>query len=71
MTNTLELDIALKRAGITRLEAAKQLGISLTAFFNKLHNKTEFKASEIASLKKILNLSEEERDKIFFTCEVD
>ena len=71
MTNTLELDIALKRAGVTRLEVAKQLGISVTAFFNKLHNKTEFKASEIAILKKVLNISEEERDKIFFDCTVD
>lgn len=71
MTDTLELDIALKRAGFTRLEIAKKLGISAMAFFNKIHNKTEFKASEIASLKKILNLSDKERDKIFFACCVD
>lgn len=68
MTNTLELDYAIKRAGLDREKVAKILGIGITTLFNKLHNKVEFKASEIAKLKRLLNLSKEQRDMIFF-CE--
>ncbi len=71
MTNTLELEIAMKRAGISRPDVAKKLGISVMALFNKLHNKSEFRASEIAKLSNLLNLSSEQRDAIFFTYLVD
>ena len=65
MTNTLGLDYAIKRAGLDREKVAKILGIGITTLFNKLHNKVEFKASEIAKLKSLLNLSKEQRDMIF------
>ena len=71
MTNTLELDYAIKRARLDREKVAKLLGIGITTLFNKLHNKAEFKASEIAKLKSVLNLSAEQRDMIFFTNHVD
>ncbi len=71
MTNTLELDYAIKRAGLDREKVAKILGIGITTLFNKLHNKVEFKASEIAKLKSLLNLSKEQRDMIFFANNVD
>ena len=71
MTNTLELDYAIKRAGLDREKVAKILGISITTLFNKLHNKVEFKASEIAKLKSLLNLTKEQRDMIFFANNVD
>lgn len=71
MTNTLELDYAIKRAGLDREKVAKILGIGVTTLFNKLHNKVEFKASEIAKLKTLLNLSKEQRDMIFFANGVD
>jgi len=71
MTNTLELDYAIKRAGLDREKVAKILGIGITTLFNKLHNKVEFKASEIAKLKTLLNLSKEQRDMIFFANGVD
>ena len=66
MTDTLELDYAIKKAGLNRPAVAKFLGISMMALFNKIHNRTEFKASEIALLKEALHLSNEQRDKIFF-----
>ena len=71
MTNTLELDYAIKRAGLDREKVAKILGIGITTLFNKLHNKVEFKASEIVKLKSLLNLSKEQRDMIFFANNVD
>ena len=55
--------------GLNRAEVAKGLQISAMALFNKIHNKTEFKASEIEALKQALHLSNEQRDKIFFAAE--
>ena len=66
MTDALELDYAIKKAGLSRPEIAKVLGISMMSLFNKIHNRTEFKASEIAAMKQALHLSNEQRDKIFF-----
>ena len=65
MTDSLELDYAIKKAGLDRQKVAGLLGVSQMAFFNKIHNRTEFKASEIVALKEILNLSNEQRDLIF------
>ena len=71
MTDSLELDIAIKRAGIKRKDVADALGLTLTGFFNKLHNKTEFKLSEISAICSLLCLSSQQRDKIFFAANVD
>lgn len=72
MTDTLELEIAIKRAGLTKDEVAKKLNLSNMGFYQKLNNITEFKASEISRLYDILNLkSLEEQQRIFFKCEVD
>lgn len=66
MTDQIELDYAIKKAGLDRAEVAKGLQISAMTLFNKIHSKTEFKASEIMALKKMLHLSDRQRDKIFF-----
>ena len=50
---------------------ANILGITRGALYKKLDNITEFKASEIVLLKKILNLSDKERDDIFFNVKVE
>lgn len=65
MTNSLELELQIKRVGITKKEIAKSLGISEQALFNKIKGETEFKASEIYKLTDILRLSAESRDLIF------
>lgn len=44
---------------------AKQLGITYQGFLKKLKNETEFKASEIVIMKKILQLSDLELQQIF------
>lgn len=71
MTNTLELEIAIKRARISKKELAKKLNISLQTLYNKISNTVEFKASEISELCNILKLSNKERDLIFFAVSVD
>lgn len=71
MTNTLELEIAIKRARISKKELAKKLNISLQTLYNKISNTVEFKASEISELCNILKLSNKKRDLIFFAVSVD
>ena len=66
MTDTLALDFAIKKAGFDRQKVAKSLGISMMALFNKIHNRTEFKASEIARLVDMLRLTSKETKNIFF-----
>ena len=46
---------------------AERLGISRQALYNKMNNRTEFLGSEIAILRKLLNLSEDEVIDIFLT----
>ena len=68
MTNTLMLEMAIRRAGLTKKEVAQRLGLSIMGLHQKINNITEFKASEIAKLYEILNLSSlEEQQQIFFT----
>lgn len=45
---------------------ASKIGITYQALLNKLNNDTEFKASEIGVLSRLLKLSARERDAIFF-----
>ncbi len=66
MTDTMELELAIKRAGITKRDIAKRLGISETALYHKISGEVEFKASEIVKLKEILHLTNRQRDEIFF-----
>lgn len=58
-------------SGITITAIAKKIGITREGFYKKLNNETEFKASEISALQKILNLSNQKRDQIFFAKEVE
>lgn len=71
MTNTLELEVAIKRKRITKREIAKTLGLSEMGLHKKINNASEFKASEIIRMQRILGISSLERDKIFFADFVD
>lgn len=66
MTNTLELEVAIKRSGLTKRSIANSLGISEVALYNKISNTSEFKASEIMVLSDMLKLKDCDRDMIFF-----
>ena len=66
MTDKYALEDAINRSGKTKKEIAAHLELSEQGFLLKLNNKTEFKASEIDKLCKLLNL----KDKKIFFCRV-
>lgn len=63
MTDTLALEMAIRKKGITKKQVAIHLGLSEQGFLLKLTNKNEFKASEIDKLVSLLKL---EDNSIFF-----
>ena len=71
MTDSKKLSDEIADSGITITSIAKKLGITREGFYKKLNNETEFKASEISALQKILRLTNKKRDEIFFAQEVD
>lgn len=71
MTNIELLDKAIDNSGLKITYIAKQLGITREGLYKKLKGETEFKASEIIAVQKLLNLSNVMRDKIFFANKVE
>ena len=71
MTDSEALSKAIENSGLKLTFIANKLELSREGFYKKLNNQTEFKASEIVKLQDILNLSNKERDKIFFTHKVE
>ncbi len=71
MTDAIKLEYYLKKAEITKRTYAKKLGISIQALYNKLNNVSEFKQAEIAITCELLNLSNDERNAIFFDLKVE
>lgn len=69
MVNTRKLKAVLVERGVTQAEAAKIAKLSPVAFFNKLHNKSEFNASEIMLLADGLGIKN--KDEIFFASNVE
>lgn len=66
MTDTLAFKAYLVRRGYTVQALADELGIAPCSLSYKLNNRREFKPSEIVAIKRILNMTSEERDAIFF-----
>ena len=71
MTNKDLLEKYIEKSGYKKSFIAKKLGITSYGFLLKINNKSEFKASEIGILCKLLKISVEERMAIFFAKEVD
>jgi predicted transcriptional regulator len=69
--NTKLLEKKISDSGMTMVSLAEKTGILRESLYNKLKGNTEFKASEISSLSKVLRLSTRERDAIFFDSEVN
>ena len=67
MINTKLLEKKISDSGMTMVSLAEKTGILRESLYNKLKGNTEFKASEISSLSKVLRLSTRERDAIFLT----
>lgn len=66
MTNTEALKESISDHGLTLTFVAKKLNISREALYHKLNGNTDFWASEILTLRNLLNLSPEEFNAIFF-----
>jgi len=66
MTNTKMLEAAIALSGLPKNIIAEKIGISRSAFFKKMRNESEFKATEIVKLQELLALTTEERNHIFF-----
>lgn len=70
MTNTKLLGEVIEDRGLKLGYIAEQLGLSSQGFRKKIKNESEFKVSEVASLKEILSLTEAEVQQIFFDSNV-
>lgn len=67
MTDTEKLREIIRRSGLKHSFIASSLGIGTAALTNKITNRSDFKASEIDALCKLLKIeSLEEKEKIFF-----
>lgn len=61
----------MRRRGFTLDSLSDELALSRTGLFNKIHNKTEFKASEMARIAILFKLNKTEKDRIFFAVDVE
>lgn len=72
MTDTKAFRMALIEAGLTNRDVAKRLGITDAALYNKTHNISEFRASELAKLYELLGLDTlDKQQRIFFARDVE
>lgn len=71
MTNTRLLNSAIMRSGIGRQGLADAMGLSLNSTQKKINNGVEFRQSEIQNACTALKLTKEEKESIFFACDVD
>lgn len=71
MTDFQLLREKMNDTGMTVTAISSKAGILRGTLYNKLNGKSEFSASEISTLSKILRLSSKERDQIFFAEEVE
>jgi DNA-binding XRE family transcriptional regulator len=65
--NPIEFKIAQIRAGVSKEDIAKFLGINPTTVYRKFNGESDFTLSELRTLKKVLNLSKDDVDRIFFS----
>ncbi len=61
------LKTQINTSGLKMQSVAEKLGMSRASLWKKLSGKVEFKVSEITEICKVLNLSNDERDHIFFS----
>ena len=67
MPNINLVKTKISESGIKMTILSEKTGISRETLYNRLNENGEFKASEIVALTSALNLTKEERDKIFLT----
>lgn len=68
MTNIKMLEEKIRRSGLKKGYIAEKLGVTPSTFSALLNNKSEFKASQISTICKVLNIEDDAEVKaIFFT----
>lgn len=70
MNNSL-LYSKINSSKLSKSYIAESLGLTRQGLYNKLSGEREFKGSEIKKISDLLNLSEQEREDIFFADFVD
>ena len=68
--NARKLRGRIAESGLLKKDIARAIGITPQGLLNKIDGKTEFTASEIGELQALLELTNEERDEIFFCSDV-
>lgn len=68
--NTIELQIAQLRAGISKEKIAKILDMNLSTLYRKLNGESDFTLTELKKLRRVLKLSKDDIDCIFFSDEL-
>lgn len=71
MVDTKSLAQEMKNNGYTIEALATAMGLSRTGLFNKIHNRTEFRITEINKITILLNLKKREVNRIFFANDVE
>ena len=66
MTNTSLLEQYIEKSGYKKSFIAEQLGLTAYGFTLKVNNKSEFKASEMTILCKLLKINAKDKEAIFF-----
>ncbi len=65
--NPIEFKIAQIRAGVSKEDIAKYLGVNPATVYRKFNGESDFTLSELRKLKKVLHLTKEDVDRIFFS----
>jgi hypothetical protein len=66
MTNTSLLEQYIEKSGYKKSYLAKQLGLTSYGLTLKINNKSEFKASEMTILCRVLKIGAKDKEAIFF-----
>lgn len=66
MVDTQLLKAKIKDSGMTVVAISNKSGILRETLYNKINGKSDFTASDITALTKVLKLTKPERDDIFF-----
>ena len=61
----------MRKSGFTLDTLSVEIGLSRTGLFNKIHNKSEFKASEMSTIATLFKLNKAKKDAIFFAPDVE
>ena len=71
MIDKNRLSACMAARGYTASKLAHELGVTNATLSYKIRGKREFRLREAQAIKKILGLTSEERDAIFFAPDVD